>query len=183
MSLIKVFVVFHEKFYPDIYDLSEEDKHKYLMFYGVDKQQTSNLNVIYEYGFEIYNPKWQRLKYNEATALYHIYKNTFYEKYDFIGLFQYDMEVSSECFPDVEESFKQNPNTIFIIDYFKWHFFGGQSVIVNDFHYFKSGLKTYNELFNTNYTVTEKLQNHMPSNTTFIINKLLFKKLMLFLEN
>ena len=83
MCIIEVFVVFIKQ-YLDMYDLPEEDKHKYLIFYGVDKQQPSDLNGIYEYGFEMYIPKWQALKYNEATALYHIYKNRFYEKYDFI---------------------------------------------------------------------------------------------------
>ena len=92
------------------------------------------------------------------------------------------MEVSSECFPDVEESFKQNPNTIFIIDYFRWHFFGGQSAIVFDFPYFKSGLSTYNNFFNTSFTAPQLLQNHMPSNKTLIVNKKMFKKMMSWLE-
>ena len=72
MCLIKVFVVFHKKFYPEIYQISQEEKLKHLTLYGVNYQQVSHLNVIYEYGFQIYIPRWQYLKYNEASALYHI---------------------------------------------------------------------------------------------------------------
>ena len=73
MCLIKVFVVFHKNFYPDIYQISQEDKLKYVTFYGVNYQQVSKLNIIYEYGFQFYNPRWQTLNYNEASAFYHIY--------------------------------------------------------------------------------------------------------------
>lgn len=182
MCLIKVFVVFHKNFYPEIYQLSHEDKLKYLTFYGVNYQQPSDLNVIYEYGFEIYNPKWQTLKYNEASALYHIYINKFYEKYDFIGLFQYDMEVLPDCFTEMEQSFAENPNTIYIISYFRWFNMGGQVVIHQDFPYFESGLKTYNKLFNTDYSITEVYKNRTPSNNTFVINKNMFQKMMSWLE-
>ena len=86
-----------------------------------DKQET-DLDTIYEYNLPIYNPNWQNLNYNEASALYHLYKNNIYNKYDFIGLFQYDMEVSSDCFQEMEQAFRENPNTIFIIDHFRWIF-------------------------------------------------------------
>ena len=92
------------------------------------------------------------------------------------------MEVSSDCFQEMEQSFKENPNTIFIIDYFRWHLFGGQAAIVFDFPYFKSGISTYNNFFNTNFSVSQLLQSHMPSNITFGINKTLFKQMMSWLE-
>ena len=183
MCLIKVFVDFHQTFYPKIYQLSHEDKLKYLPFYGVNYQQVSDLNVIYENGFQFYNPRWQALNYNEASALYHIYLNKFYEKYDFIGLFQYDMEVLPDCFKDMEQSFAENPNTIYIISYFRWFNMGGQVVIHLDFPHFESGLKTDNKLFNTNFTITEVYKNKTPSNNTFVINKNMFKKMMSWLEH
>ena len=109
-------------------------------------------------------------------------KKNIFEHYDFIGLFQYDMEVSSDCFIEIENTFHKNPNTMFIVGFFRWHFFGGQAAIVFDFPYFKSGLSTYNSFFNTSFTVPQLLQNHMPSNNTFVINKNMFKKMMSWLE-
>ena len=141
------------------------------------------MNVIYEYGFQIYNPRWQYLKYNEASALYHIYRNKLFEKYDFIGLFQYDMEVLPDCFKDMEQSFAENPNTIYIISFFRWFNIGGQVVIHQDFPpHFESGLKTYNKFFNTDYTITEVYRNRTASNNTFVISKNMFQKMMSWLE-
>ena len=89
-------------------------------------------------------------------ARYIIFKKMFYEKYDFIGLLQYDMEVLHDCFTDMEPSFAENPNTICIISYFRWFNMGGQVVIDQDVPHFESGLKTYTKFFNTEYTIPEK---------------------------
>jgi hypothetical protein len=82
----------------------------------------------------------------------------------------------------MEQSFAENPNTIYIISYFRWFNMGGQVAIHQDFPHFESGLKTYNKLFNTNFTITEVYKNKTPSNNTFAINKNMFKKMMSWLK-
>lgn len=178
MSLnMKVFVVFHKEFFPGIYYINDKDK-KYLTFYGVKEEQETTMDIIYEKDLPLYEPIWQKLQYNEASALYHIYKNGLHHNYDFIGLFQYDMKVFSNCFPLIEETFKYNCRTIFYLDFFQWAFLGGQTAITTDYSKFKGGLKNYNEFFNTNFTEEHLVAFKMPISNTFVVHVSIFEKMM-----
>jgi len=58
---IQLFVCFHKKIFSDCYKISQEEKEKYLTFYGVDNEDLEiNKNVIYEYDLIDYNPILQK---------------------------------------------------------------------------------------------------------------------------
>jgi len=174
---MKVFVVFHKEFFPGIYYMNEEYK-KYLTFYGVKEHQETTEDIIYEKELPLYEPIWQELKYNEGSALYHVYKNGLHLPYDFIGFFQYDMKVFSNCFPIMEETFKYNCRTIFYLDFFPWAFLGGQTTITTNYPHIEAGLKNYNKFFNTDYTEQQLIDFKMPISNTFVVHKTIFEKLM-----
>lgn len=174
---MKIFVVFHKEFFPGIYYINPEHR-KYLTFYGVKEEQETTEDIIYEKDLPIYEPIWQQLRYNEGSALYHIYKNGLYKPYDFVGFFQYDMKVFSNCFSIMEDTFKYNCRTIFYLDFFPWAFLGGQTAITIDYPHFEAGLKNYNNFFNTNYTAIQLVHFKMPISNTFVVHVTIFEKLM-----
>lgn len=174
---MKVFVVFHKEFFPGVYYITDEDK-KYLTFYGVKNRQETTMDIIYENELPIYEPIWQQRTYNEASALYHIYKNNMHQQYDFIGFFQYDMKVFSNCFPIIENTFKYNCNTIFYLDFFPWAFLGGQTTITKDYPQFEAGLKNYNKFFDTNFNEQQLIDYKMIISNTFVVHTSIFDKMM-----
>ena len=178
---IQFFVCFHKKIFLELYKISSIENETYLTFYGVkdkDKDIETNKNIIYEYELEYYNPALQRNKYNEGSCIYHIYKNNIYKKYDYIGFCQYDMIFSESIFTNIESNISKNSNTIFYLDFFQWAFLGGQTTIITDYHNIQSGLKSYNEFFNKNYTTEILISNKMIICNTFLIPKKMFEKMM-----
>ena len=95
---IQIFVVFHKKIFDDCYkNIPQEYLDKYFTFYAVnekiEKEYTEGkYKIIKEWELPIYDSTFQERGYNENSALYHIYANDLYIKYDYIGFFQYDME-------------------------------------------------------------------------------------------
>ena len=181
MLNLKVFVVFHKIIYPELYiDLYGK---QYLTLYGVKEtlNEKPPLDVLYEKDMSIYEPIWQKLHYNEASALYHIYKNRIHEQYDYVGFFQYDMVFSNDCFSVIEQS-HCNDRTIFCVD-----FFDSENIILSeqaDIYkrvvnaWFIEGLKSYNEFFGTNFTLHTLNTYKVPKLNSFIIHKRMFEKLM-----
>lgn len=175
---IQLFVCFHKKIFSDCYKISQEEKEKYLTFYGVDNEDLEiNKNVIYEYELIDYNPILQKKKYNEGSCIYHVYKNSLYN-YDYIGFCQYDMIFPESFFKNIECKILSNSNTIFYLDFFKSHFFGGQTTIVCDYYNIPAGLTSYNNFFNKNYTIEHLITNKMITNNTFLIPKEMYEKMM-----
>ena len=169
---LKVFVVFHDKIYPEIYEVNDEHT-KYLTFYGVKNEQENKtpMDIVYEKDLPLYEPIWQNLHYNEASALYHIYKNRIHCGHEFIGFFQYDMKVLSNCFSEIEDSFKTNNRTIFYSDFFPWKY-------CVHLLCFKEAIQYYNEFFKTNFTIETLVLFKMPVSNTFVIHKTMFEKMM-----
>jgi CRISPR/Cas system-associated protein Cas5 (RAMP superfamily) len=111
-----------------------------ITLYGVNNREFNNtkFNMIYEEDLTIYNKLFQKYKYNEGSSLYHIYVNKLYKKYDYIGLFQYDMTFSSNTIDKVKEKIINNSNInyIFYMGFFpdikKSGFLGGHQLIINN---------------------------------------------------
>jgi len=180
---LQIFVCFHKKIFSDYYQISHSEKQKYITFYGVlDKDSEINTNVIYEYDLIDYNPILQQKKYNEASCIYHVYKNNLHN-YDYIGFCQYDVTFPPDIFQNIKQKILNNTNTIFHINFFQWQFFGGQTTIIKDYHNIPAGLQSYNNFFNTNYTANDLVTNKMISNNTFIIPKKMYEKMMSWLIN
>jgi len=175
---IKLFVCFHKKIFSDCYKISQIEKEKYLTFYGVKDKDLGINNVIYEYNLIDYNPILQQKKYNEASCIYHVYKNKLYNNYDYIGFCQYDMIFLENFFKNIEYKILNNSNTIFYLDFFTWQFLGGQTTIIKDYYNIPSGLNSYNNFFNKNYTTEDLITNRMIICNTFLIPKKMYEKMM-----
>lgn len=171
------FIVFHNEIYPGIYYISQEDK-EHLTFYGVNFRQKTDYKIIYEDELPIYNPAYQLTKYNEASALWHIYANKLHESYDYIGFGQYDMKIYSHFFSTIKNIIALNPNTIFYVDRFEAGFVGGQTTITADFDRFEGGLKNYNAYFNTNFTKEDVNNGHLICYNSFIIPNEMYERMM-----
>jgi hypothetical protein len=180
---IQFFICFHKQIYHNIYKI-KEDEQKYITFYGVKEKDSKNIdNVIYEYELSNYNPNLQRNKYNEGSCIYHVYSNKLYEKYDYVGICQYDMIFPETTFTSIQKSIENNPNTIFCAGFFQWAFLGGQTSIINDYYNISAGLKSYNKFFNKNYTEKDLITNRMIMCNIFLIPKKMYEKMMFWLKN
>ena len=187
---IHIYSVFHNYFYDELYnDIENEEENKMITLYGVKEKQinTTKLNMIYEADLEIYNPNFQKLKYNEGSALYHLYKNGLYKKYDYIGICQYDMKFFSNTINDIKNIINNTSiDYIFNIGYFPdikdTGFNGGHGLIINSINNFPCGLETYNKFFNTNYTSKEVIKNLLICCNTFIIPSKMFENMMDWME-
>jgi hypothetical protein len=114
--------------------------------------------------------------------IYHVYKNNLYN-YDYIGFCQYDMIFLDMFFKNIENKILNNSNTIFYLDFFQWQFLGGQTTIIKDYYNIPSGLKSYNNFFNKNYTIEDLVTNKMIVCNTFLIPKKMYEKMMSWLVN
>jgi GR25 family glycosyltransferase involved in LPS biosynthesis len=181
---MQFFVCFHKKIFHEIYEISEEEKNNNITFYGVkERDPVKKNNIIYECELEKYNPSFQKNIYNEGSSIYHVYINELYKKYDYVGFCQYDMIFHKSIFNDIKKQISQNSNTIFYIDFFKWHFLGGQTSIIENYDNVTAGLVSYNKLFKTNYTVNELINNKMIVCNTFLIPNKMFEKMMSWLKD
>jgi hypothetical protein len=180
---IKLFVVFHNLIFDELYtEMSKIDKES-VTLYGVKNRQDSEFKTIYEADLPIYNPKLQADVYNEGSAFYHIYKNNLYNDCDYIGFGQYDMKIHADTFSSIRSTINSsNSPCIFIMDYFPdikiSGFLGCHNLIKSDLNGLESGLKTYNRIFNKNYTAEDVIQNRLIMCNTFVIHRKTFEKLM-----
>jgi hypothetical protein len=175
-----IFIVFHNEIADHFYNINTNDW-RYLTFYGVDKKFDTSRNVLYEKSLKIYNPALQNKKYNEGSALYHIYMNDLYKSYDYVGFAQYDMIFNKETISNIRkriESKNKAHQYIFYIGFFEWAFLGGQTTIISDYGILKNGLDSYNSFFKTSYTKEDLIKNKMIICNTFIIPSNMFKKMM-----
>jgi hypothetical protein len=187
---IHIYSVFHSYFYDELYtNIENEEENKMITLYGVNQRQknTTKLNMIYESDLPIYNPNFQKMKYNEGSALYHLYKNGLYKKYDYIGLCQYDMKFFANTINDIKNVIQNtSTNCIFNIGYFPdikvTGFRGGQGLIINKIQNLPSGLESYNKYFNTNYTFENVIQNLLIKCNTFVIPSKMFENMMEWME-
>jgi hypothetical protein len=186
---MKIYIVFHKNIYPENYEnLTENEKEK-LIFYGVKEKPTNtkDMKIIYENEMMVYNPKLQHNRYNEGSALYHIYKNHIALFTDYIGFFQYDMKFESNAIQNIQNTINENPKKAFIfyIDFFQWGFVGGQSTITrnNKNHDLESGLKNYNRTFGTNYKPEDLMITKMLMCNSFVIPSHIFQKMMKWMQS
>ena len=186
---LQIYIVFHDNFDINNYFILPHNK-KYITFYGVNPKQSSfmnnnynnnnnnNNNIIYEFDLPIYCPFYQFNKYNESSALYHLFINKLYVKKRWIGLFQYDMVFQKGFFLDIEKN-TPNPKTIFYLNYFinpRLYFKEGLRGILYSYPGFEAALPYFNTYFKTNFTIYDL--NTMPLCNAFIIHRNLFETMM-----
>ena len=173
---MKLFVVFHKKIHHEFYP---EECKPHIILYGVKERQETTMDIMYEDLLPIYEPRWQQLKYNEGSALYHLYANNLHRKYNHIGVCQYDMKILPECIRNIEDTFARGIRAVFYVGFFPCkEFIGGQRSIVSDYHGITAGLASYNTYFNTNFTEQHLIEYKMTICNTFVVHTHVFDKMM-----
>jgi hypothetical protein len=178
---LQIFTVFHKHVPIEMYrHLTPIEKHQ-ITLYGVKERVETRFNLIYEINFPKHKPIFQKKKFNEASALYHIYVNRLHDKSEFVGFTQYDMIFNPNSIRDIYHS--ANDSVIFCGDFFEKWFLGGQSTIIRDFvdqhnNTITGGLKSYNEFFGTNYTEQTLIDCKMPTCNTFVMSSNRFDRMM-----
>jgi hypothetical protein len=180
---LNIYIVFHNKFFEEMYEELDENEKKSITLYGVKNKQDTTLNIIYESELEIYNDNLQKNIYNESTCFYHVYMNKLYKNYDYIGFGQYDMKLHKNSINDIQHIINNDDsNNIFIMGFFpdlkEIGFQGAHTLIKQDLNTLKCGLDSYNEFFNKNYSLEQVINNRLILCNTFIIKTNIFEKMM-----
>ena len=174
---LKIYIVFHKDYDTNIYNIIPKNN-KYLTFYGVKTKKDSQYNQIYEFEMPINTNFFQNNKYNEASALYHLFINKTYQNNDWIGLFQYDMRFNRGFFIDIEKNIN-NKKSIFYLRYFlnkKFFFREGLRGLIHSYPGFPAALIYFNQYHKTNFSIYDL--DTMPLCNTFIIHRDLFERMM-----
>jgi hypothetical protein len=175
-----IFIVFHKEIFECNYDIEKKDW-DHITFYGVKNKIDISKNIIYEKALRFYKPILQKNTYNEGSALYHIYINNLYRKWDYVGFAQYDMKLKKNTISNIEKQLSSKNKAhqyIFYMDFFEWAFLGGQTIIISDYGPVENGLDNYNRFFKTSYTEDDLIRNKMIICNTFVIPSTMFKKMM-----
>lgn len=94
MSL-EIFVIFHKKYFPEMYEELDEDEKACLTFVAVneniEKEGQLPEKYIKEWELPIYNKEWQENNWMNGGTNHHIVLNKL-SKADYIGFVQYDMK-------------------------------------------------------------------------------------------
>ena len=195
---IQFFLAFDANSYIDEMNLdlkTEEDKNKITLYSYNDKLNTDKYKIIYENELQTFAPNLQKAQHKEATMLYHMYFSKEYKKYQYIGFGKHYTKITSKLISIIKYIAQHDYEfkTIYVNGFyptFKDNIVSGpHNIINNDYSLhgntikIDSGLKMYNRLFNTNYTLEDVLQNKLIKTMTFMISKGKFEKLMYFLSN
>jgi len=181
---MNLFVVFHDRVDPDMFDELDETERQCFTLYGVKNRQASPpLRTVYEQELPVYNPRLQANKYNEGSALYHVHANGLAGDSGYVGFFHYDMKFCKGAITAVKNTILRSPNTehVFATSLFTHTpFVGGQTSIVTDYpeHDLVGGLKSYNDYFGTSFSSDVLVTTKMLMRNAFIVSTQLYKKMM-----
>ena len=92
MSL-EIFVIFHKRVYPEMYEELDEEEKACLTFVAVNENIEKDVlpeKYIKEWELPVYNPDWQKNNWMNGGTNHHIVMNKV-SKADYIGFVQYDM--------------------------------------------------------------------------------------------
>ena len=175
--------------------LTEEDKNKITLYSYHDKLPTNEYKIIYENELTSFQPNFQKAQHKEASLIYHVYFSKEYTKYQYIGFGKHYTKITSKLLSIIQYIVQHDYDfkTIYVNGFYPTFtnniLTGHHKIINNDYSVhgnrinIDSGLKLYNRIFNTNYTIDDVLENKLIKTMTFMISKGKFEKLMYFLSN
>jgi hypothetical protein len=150
---IQFFVVFHSNLFDECYaDIPKDILDKYFTFMAVNetipKKYTENkYKVIKEWELPIYDKTFQERGYNENSVLHHIYENKLHSSYDWIGFFQYDMEIPCSMIENIEQGISTRTSpfyyALFLLDFHKttftsWNDLESETILQEYENFFKT---------------------------------------------
>lgn len=108
---LEIFVIFHKKIFPEMYEELDDDERKCFTFIAVneeiEKEVPDNLEYIKEWDLPIYNKDWQENHWMNGGVNHHIIINKL-SKADYIGFVQYDMKFPKGSVYALKELLKPN---------------------------------------------------------------------------
>lgn len=104
MARFRMFVVYHQRLHPGVFEGLSDENIAQLTFYKVNEAipfefglaRARPLALVKEYELPAYQPYYQAVGYNEVSCLLHVLRNRLYEGADYVGQLQYDMLVTDQ---------------------------------------------------------------------------------------
>lgn len=110
MSL-EIFVIFHKKFFPEMYEELDDEEKKCLTFIAVNenipKEEPFPEKYIKEWELPVYHPEWQEQNWMNGGVNHHIMLNKL-SNADYIGFVQYDMKFPKGSIHKLQSMLKPN---------------------------------------------------------------------------
>lgn len=189
MANVRIYNVWHNKLFNELYDGVSDDDLANIVMFGVNESYEKEFdanrgyNVQYEWDLAKYNPMLQQHGYCQTTAMYHIYKNGLHRGLDYIGFIQFDMKVRPAALSNIRQGIAAAD------DAGKKLIFHELTLDVDEattriegviIPYESSALQHYNAFFGTDYTPQDIAYSgfKLPLVHTFIIPVATFEKMM-----
>lgn len=179
---IKIFNIWHHKLFSNCYSLLDDYSLKKIDMYAVNEKYKKiydtelNFNIIREYELPYYDNIFQDTNFCQTSCFYHVYKNNLHSNIDYIGFIQYDMELDVDFIYDIENNFKENPNSICYSLLYTFDCENLHNILVNkiieQYNLFFKTRHTYKSLFN------DSSENKIILLHTFVIPTKMYSKLM-----
>ena len=211
---LKIFVVFHKYLIDNCYLKDSNFNINNFIFFKCNELFKAQYNqnfgyyVMYEKDFEFYNPKLQDLSkpYMAVSALYHIYKNKFYDDIDYVGFLEYDLSLEPDPVliennknvhsiqdlkniksinDEIEKQIKNNDRIIIILSgRHRFKSFFNQNIMVNGKNLFYKIIDEFNSHFNTKHNVKQLLDENpvIGDQQSFLADKKTFEIIMEFIS-
>jgi len=111
---MEVFVIFHKKLYPEMYEDLDPEERKCLRFIAVNpeipKEYDSNIfTVENEWEFDYYNPEWQKNNWMNGGVNHHLIMNNKLTK-KWAGFVQYDMKFPKGSIKEIQTLLEGHPD-------------------------------------------------------------------------
>jgi hypothetical protein len=94
----QIFVIFHQRIFPECYEKLPKDQLEYLTFVAVNpdtpKTYPTGVKIIREWELPTYDARYQKEGYCENSFLFHLVQNGLHRQYNYVGFCQYDMIIS-----------------------------------------------------------------------------------------
>lgn len=209
----KLNIIAHKEIFFDFYNLNKKN----LTFYVpkgfnvttetrdklVKKINDNNYNLIEEYKLKGYNQEIQNKPCMSLSFLYHSYLNPEYINFDYLGMMEYDINITllkndslnynldysvdtnnfnfENCINEIININKNNNFFIFLSCRHKFFNLYKDNIKIDNQHWFDFILNDYNKRFNKNHSKFEVIKfignKYCPLQQSFITNKHLFNKI------
>lgn len=187
----RFYIIFHKFITKVAYEeLNPFYLQKYCRFFAVNGAIQKYVDrdiydlVIEEQKLPNYNPFFQHNKFCETSVFFHIIMNPdlLLNPYGFVGFLQYDMTLKNETFQKIEYTLEtlENPDKkLFVFFYENSERHLNQGIMLEGWAQI---IEIYNKMFSTTHTIDEVLKLNIPLYHTYLVPKVIFKKMMMFAE-
>lgn len=194
MSRVRLYNVWHNKLFDELYESVPSNDIRNVIMYGVNENYQKHYNVdkgynvCFEYDLPLYEPVWQQRGFCQTTCMMHVYKNGLYKDLDYIGFIQYDMAIHADCFGHIRATLEHHKDKP-VLFYSMTESMGRSAAWARGlvYPYAGSALEHYNMFFGTHLSekdvCTHPAMSKVPLLHTFVIPIVTFEKMMSWMES